>query len=158
MHGTIFSRQVIGWALGIGLIVGCAAATPSTAPASPTATANTVVPASSAPASSATAVSTPSPAATPVGFVLPQGCSYVGSPTTTSGQTEWRFDCGTTANHDARGALGPALTQQGWTQCGSVTATATWAKATTELVVSESSGAAGDYPKLAQHARTIACP
>jgi hypothetical protein len=115
-------------------------------------------PPSSSATTAPTAIATASSPPTPTGFALPQGCTYIGSATVVSGQTEWRFDCGTTANRDARGILTPAFTQQGWTSCGAVTATATWAKGTTEIVVAESSGAAGDYPKLAQHGRTNACP
>ena len=96
----------------------------------------------------------------PSGFVLPQACLYIAPPLTGADQTEWSVDCGATANRDARGTLAPALTQQGWTSCGSSLATATWAKGTARLVVAESSGSPGDYPKVAQPLRPAAsgCP
>ncbi|MEP6694636.1 MAG: hypothetical protein ABJB39_08330 [Chloroflexota bacterium] len=95
------------------------------------------------------------------GFVLPQACAYTAPPVTGADQTEWWVDCGATANRDARGTLAPPLTQQGWTSCGAVTATATWAKGTARLVISESPGSVGDYPKLSQPVRpatTAGCP
>ena len=96
---------------------------------------------------------------TPSLFTLPQGCAFVGSPVSTADQTEWKVDCGAAANRNARGTLGPAFAAQGWTSCGSGLATATWANSRFLLVVSESSGAAGEYPKLTQRLRiTSACP
>lgn len=94
----------------------------------------------------------------PAGFVVPQSCAYVVPPLVGAGQTDWRVDCGAAANRDARGRLAPALTQQGWTSCGSGLGTAAWAKGTLEIGVSEWSGAAGDYPKFVQRTRTSTCP
>jgi hypothetical protein len=92
-------------------------------------------------------------------FTLPQGCAFVGSPVSTADQTDWKVDCGAAANRNARGTLGPAFAAQAWTSCGSGLATATWVNSRFLLVVSESSGAAGDYPKLTQRLRTTsACP
>ncbi len=90
---------------------------------------------------------------TPSVFALPQGCAFVGSPLSTADQTDWKVDCGAAANRDARGTLGPAFATQGWTSCGSGLASATWANSRFLLSVSESSGAAGDYPTLTQHLR-----
>ena len=87
----------------------------------------------------------------PIGFFLPPGCAYIDAPTVGGDQSTWSFDCGTT--HDARGALAYSLTQQGWTNCATVTATATWAKGTLRLVVVEGAGGPGGYPRLAQQTR-----
>jgi hypothetical protein len=97
----------------------------------------------------------------PDGFALPQSCIYIAPPVVGTDQKEWSIDCGATANRDARGTLAPVLTQQGWTSCGSVTATATWAKGTTRLLIVESSGSPGDYPRIVQPVRPAAsssCP
>jgi hypothetical protein len=88
----------------------------------------------------------------PTGFVLPQACAYVVPPVVAAGQTDWKVDCGA-ANNNARGTLGPALTQQGWTPCGVGLATAQWRKNDVMLAVAESSLAPGDYPRLTQFAR-----
>ncbi len=85
----------------------------------------------------------------PTGFVLPQACAFV-APPVVEAITTWSVDCGASANRDARGTLGPAFTQQGWTACGVGLATATWMKAATRITVSEGSGAPGEYPKLTQ--------
>lgn len=88
----------------------------------------------------------------PNGFTPPQGCAYVGRPT--SDQPElavtWKADCGALANRNARGTLGPAFTEQGWISCGSGLATATWRKGTSRLSVAEGSGVVGEYPTLTQ--------
>ena len=97
----------------------------------------------------------------PDGFVLPQSCLYIAPPVLGTDQREWSVECGATANRDARGTLAPALTQQGWTSCGAVTATASWAMGTTRLSVVESSGSPGDYPRIVQPVRQAAsssCP
>jgi len=101
------------------------------------------------------AVSTPS--ARPVGFVLPAGCSFVGTPVVGSDYSQWQFDCGTVANRDARGTLAPAFTQQAWVGCGVGLGSATWMKGVMRLVVSEGSGAPGPsgLPTLTQPARTV---
>ena len=91
----------------------------------------------------------------PTGFLLPQACAFVASPIVGADQTEWMVDCGT-ANNNARGTLGAALMQQGWTVCGSALATAQWRKAGVMLSVAESSLRPGDYPRLIQPARVIA--
>lgn len=88
----------------------------------------------------------------PTGFVPPQACAYVAAPVVTADQTDWRLDCGA-ANNNARGILGQALAQQGWTSCGSGVATAQWRRNNVMLAVSESSLAPGDYPRLTQFAR-----
>jgi hypothetical protein len=85
-------------------------------------------------------------------FTLPSGCAYVARATTDADDVtvRWRFDCGATANSNARGALGPALTQQGWTMCSSGLANQTWRQSTSRLTVSEGAGGPGGYPFLAQ--------
>lgn len=96
---------------------------------------------------------------TPSLFTLPQGRAIVGPPASTADQADWKVDCGVAANRNARGSLGSAFTAQGWTACGSGLATAAWANSRFLLVVSESSGAAGEYPKLTQRLRTTStCP
>lgn len=99
------------------------------------------------------------PVPTPTGFVLPTGCRYVGAPAFTADSIEWRFDCGSEGNRDARGALAPAFSQQGWTSCGPGLATASWISGAAMLTVVESSLAPGDYPRLIRRMRTsTACP
>jgi hypothetical protein len=85
-----------------------------------------------------------------VGFVVPQACAYVRPPEVGADQTNWWVDCGAPLNRDARGTLGPALTQQGWTGCGPAAATEIFFKGTMRIVVVESSLAAGDYPRFTQ--------
>ena len=104
---------------------------------------------------------TPTSATAPTGFALPAGCAFVGSPVVGSGGTQWQFDCGSTANRDARGTLASAFTQQGWISCGAVTATATWMKGDLRLLVAEGAGGSGPnaLPTLTQPAgpRGTAC-
>jgi hypothetical protein len=85
-------------------------------------------------------------------FMLPAGCAYVAPATTDTDAltVRWRFDCGATANSNARGALGPAFTTQGWTMCSSGLANQTWRQSTSRLTVSEGAGGPGGYPFLAQ--------
>lgn len=87
---------------------------------------------------------------TPINFVLPANCTFVGQPAVGPERTEWRYDCGPEQNRDARGALRDALTAQGWTSCGPVTASETWLKDGLALTISESSGSPGDYPRFSQ--------
>jgi hypothetical protein len=91
----------------------------------------------------------------PNAFVLPLGCGYVGSPTVGTDYSAWQFDCGEGANHDARGALGYSLAQQGWTGCGVGLGNATWMKGDLRLIVSEGSAVPGPsgLPTLTQPAR-----
>jgi len=91
---------------------------------------------------------------TPTGFVLPQSCAYVVPPAVSTDQTDWKVDCGA-ANNNARGALGPALIQQGWMSCGAGLASAQWRKNDVMLAVAESSLAPGDYPRLTQFSRVV---
>ena len=88
----------------------------------------------------------------PTGFVLPQACAFVESPVVGTDQTDWSIDCGAANNDKARGTLGPALAQRGWTSCGFGAAAALWRKNDVWLAVSESSLAPGDYPRLTQFA------
>jgi hypothetical protein len=90
----------------------------------------------------------------PAGFVLPQSCAYVVPPIVGIAQTDWKVDCGA-ANNDARGTLGPALAAQGWTSCGAGLAAERWRKNDLTLLVSESSLAAGDYPRFSQPAGVV---
>jgi hypothetical protein len=86
----------------------------------------------------------------PNGFALPPGCGYVGSPTVGTAQIDWQFDCGEGANPAARATLSYSLTQQGWTNCSVVTASATWAKGALLLGISEGAGGVGGYPRFSQ--------
>lgn len=97
--------------------------------------------------------STASPS--PLGFVLPQACAFVASPIVGTEQTDWSVECGAANDRDARGFLGAALAQQGWTQCGLGLAAATWRKGSVMLGVAESSLAPGDYPRVTQFAHVI---
>lgn len=89
----------------------------------------------------------------PAGFVVPQACAYIRPPEVGGDQTNWWVDCGTQLNRDARGTLGAALAQQGWTGCGPALGTMLFFKGTTRIVVVESSLAPGDYPRFSQLAR-----
>jgi hypothetical protein len=96
----------------------------------------------------------------PTGFALALGCAYIGQPLVGTDYSQWDFDCGVASN-DARGALAYALTEQGWTSCGAVTATASWAMGTARIGIAEGAGGPGGYPKLTQPARPAAsgsCP
>ncbi len=53
-------------------------------------------------------------------------------------------------NVNARGTLGAALVQQGWTGCGPALGTALFFKGQMRIVVVESSLAPGDYPRFSQ--------
>jgi len=86
----------------------------------------------------------------PVGFVLPQACAFVATPSIALAQTDWWIDCGQAKDRDIRGTLAPDLVRQGWTSCGSGLAAAQWRKGNAALVLSESSLAPGDYPRLTQ--------
>lgn len=88
----------------------------------------------------------------PNGLALPQSCAYVGLPTTDADAVAvtWKADCGAAANRDARGTLGPAFIQQGWSSCANGLATEIWRKDTSRLTVSEGTGAPGEYPTLTQ--------
>jgi hypothetical protein len=92
---------------------------------------------------------------TPTSFVLPQACAFVVPPVVTADQTDWKVDCGAANNSNARGTLGPALAQQGWSACGGGLASASWRKSDVMLTVAESSLAPGDYPRLTQLAGVI---
>lgn len=91
----------------------------------------------------------------PTGFVLPQGCAFVAPPVVGTDSTVWAVDCGAQANGDARGTLGPALTQQGWTSCAIGLGTMQVKKNGVLLGVQESTLAPGDYPRLTQSERLI---
>jgi len=91
----------------------------------------------------------------PTGFVLPQKCAFVAPPVVSTDFTKWVVDCGAQANHDARGTLGPALTQQGWIACAIGLGTAQVKKNGVMLSVQESTLAPGEYPQLTQFARLI---
>jgi hypothetical protein len=86
----------------------------------------------------------------PPGFVVPQACAYVRPPEVGGDQINWWVDCGAQLNRDARGTLGPALAQQGWTGCGPALGTALFFKGQMRIVVVESSLAPGDYPRFSQ--------
>lgn len=80
---------------------------------------------------------------------------YLAPPVVGTDQTEWKVDCGAANDRNARGTLGPALAQQGWTSCGAGLATAQWRKNDLMLGVAESSLATGDHPRLTQFARVM---
>lgn len=86
----------------------------------------------------------------PAGFVVPQACAYVRPPEVGGDQINFWVDCGSQLNHDARGTLGAALAQQGWTSCGPALGTALFYKGQMRIVVVESSLAPGDYPRFSQ--------
>jgi hypothetical protein len=88
----------------------------------------------------------------PSGFTLPQACVFAATPSVSPVQTDWLIECGPSKDRDARGTLAPELTRQGWTLCGSALAAAQWRKGNTALLISESSLAPGDYPRLTQPA------
>jgi hypothetical protein len=90
----------------------------------------------------------------PTSFTLPQACAFVRPPEVGADQTYWWVDCGAQLNRDARGTLGTALVQQGWTRCGPAAATEAFYKGTTRIVVVESSLAPGDYPRFSQRPGT----
>jgi len=90
----------------------------------------------------------------PTGFVLPQACAFVAPPMVGTDQTMWSVDCAAN-NNNARGTLGPALSQQGWTSCGAGLASAQWRKNNVMLGITESSLAPGDYPRLTQLTRVL---
>ena len=91
----------------------------------------------------------------PTGFVLPQTCAFVAAPVVGTDYTTWAVDCGAQANHDARGTLGPPLTQQGWTGCAIGLGSMQVKKNGVMLGVQESTLAPGEYPSLTQYARLI---
>jgi hypothetical protein len=115
------------------------------------------IPASASPSAS------PSPVATaplmPTDFVLPQGCSYVGTgqvDVTISTLRFWSVNCGAAPDFDAIQKLSPAFAQQGWTLCSPPMGKGVWAKGTVQTSVSQS---AVGYPVLAQLPRqTQDCP
>jgi hypothetical protein len=90
----------------------------------------------------------------PSGFTLPQACAFVATPSVSVAQTDWLIECGPSKDRDARGTLAPELIRQGWSLCGSALAAAQWRKGNTALLISESSLAPGDYPRLTQPAIT----
>ncbi len=89
----------------------------------------------------------------PTGFVLPQSCAYV-APPQVGERNDWKVDCGAEANRNARGTLGAALQQQGWSSCSPAAGTMRFMKGTLEIVVVESSLAPGDYPRFTQGVRS----
>jgi len=94
------------------------------------------------PSPAASPTPTASLAPTPVGFTLPQGCSYVGDPIVTQpGQTvvtTWEFNCGAAPDFFAIERLSPAFTQQGWTLCSIGQGRGTWWKGTLQTTVGQS--------------------
>lgn len=100
----------------------------------------------------------PASALVPTGFALPSTCSYLGTPTAdpNTGQVVWKVSCGATADRDARGTLAPALTQQGWTSCGSGLGVAIWTKDARTLTIVE--GAGGGDPPAIDLRNNSSCP
>ena len=93
--------------------------------------------------------STPSPVPTPEDVVLPAACHIVSATVTLTG-TDWRVDCGTEGNRNARATIGTALLASGWVSCGPAAATESWTKNGVLTVVSEASGVPGDDIKMTQ--------
>lgn len=91
----------------------------------------------------------------PTGFVLPQACAFVAPPIVGTDSIVWSVDCGAQANRDARGTLGVAMTQQGWTVCGAGLAATSAKKNGVMLGVQESTLAPGEYPRITQFAQVI---
>jgi hypothetical protein len=95
----------------------------------------------------------------PTDFVLPQGCTYVGTgqvDVTISTLRFWSVNCGAAPDFDAIQKLSPAFAQQGWTMCSPPMGKGVWAKGTVQTSVSQS---AVGYPVLAQLPRqTQDCP
>jgi hypothetical protein len=89
----------------------------------------------------------------PEGFVVPQACAFVRPPNVGTDRISWWVDCGAQANRSARGTLGAALGQQGWTSCGPALGTEQFFKGTVRIMVVESSLAPGDYPRFSQDLR-----
>lgn len=113
-------------------------------------------PTSVATASPSTASPVPSPAPTPIGFVLPQDCSYVrrplpATPAPATPVTYWEFTCAGAATPDLKAVerIAPAFAQQGWTPCPSNPGTGVWWKGATQTMVGQGS----PYPGLSQLAR-----
>ncbi|MFN2521318.1 MAG: hypothetical protein ABR525_09755 [Candidatus Limnocylindria bacterium] len=147
-----------GPALAIAVALATAGCAPAQTPAGARTTSGTttssgvsaasgVSRASGSPAASATpaaavsgATSTPYPAATPVGFVLPTTCSYIGAPIAGAESRAWYVDCHAASVADVNGPLVAAFTQQGWTACGTGPLRALWAKGSIVLTVMNSPG------------------
>jgi len=135
-----------------GMLVGtaCGSRAGSAATASP-------IPASASP--SASSSPTASASLIPTDFVLPQGCSYVGTgqvDVTISTLNFWTFDCGAAPDLGAIEKLTPAFAQQGWTLCSPPMGKGVWAKGTVQTSVTQS---AVGYPVLSQLPRqTQDCP
>lgn len=91
----------------------------------------------------------------PTGFVLPQACAFVAPPVVGTETTVWSVSCGGQLDRDARGMLGPALAQQGWTTCSLGLGMMSVRKNGVMLVISESSMAPGEYPHVTQFARVV---
>lgn len=91
----------------------------------------------------------------PTGFVLPQACAFVAPPVVAVEQTDWSVDCGAANDRDARGTLGVALAQQGWTSCGFGIGSAAWRREGVMLGIAESSLAPGAYPRVTQYVRVM---
>jgi uncharacterized protein YigE (DUF2233 family) len=106
-----------------------------------------------------TAPPTASASATPTDFVLPQGCSYVGTgkvDATISTLVTWEVNCGAAPDFQAIEKLSPAFAQQGWTLCSPPMGKGFWAKGSVQTMVSQS---AVGYPTLSQLPRqTQDCP
>ena len=122
-----------------------------------TATTASPIPASASPSASSSPVASAS--LTPTDFVLPQGCSYVGTGVadiTISTLTTWVVNCGASPDFAAIEKLSPAFAQQGWTLCRAPMGKGFWAKGAVQTIVSQS---AVGYPTLSQLPRqTQDCP
>src|SRR3546814_13130313 len=68
------------------------------------------------------------PRSTRTDTLFPDTSPFRSPPLVEAERTEWRFQCGAEVDRDARGALLEALTAQGWSSCGPVTASETWQK------------------------------
>lgn len=140
MKGTLWCLVLAGMLAACSSPVTVAPPTPAASPA--------ITP---APPTIAAATAAP----TPIGFVLPQGCSYIrgpilASPAGNTSVTSWEFTCAGAATPDlmAIERIAPAFAQQGWTPCPSNPGTGVWWKGATQTMVAQ-----GTNPGLSQVAR-----
>lgn len=145
--------RVIAFPLVTAMLVVSACGTPATSSA---ATASPI-PTSASPSMSASPVASAS--RTPTDFVLPQGCTYVGTGVvdiTISALTTWEVNCGAAPDLQAIEKLSPAFAQQGWSLCSPPIGKGFWAKGDLQTIVSQSTVG---YPTLSQLPRqTQDCP
>ncbi len=73
--------------------------------------------------------------------------------------TSWAFDCGATANADARALIRPALIQAGWTFCGGAGGRDVYVMGAMTMYVDNLGSAPGALPGLMQTSQRVGnCP